>query len=154
MFSCRHKPTLSVFSTFDDWKRESMTAHHGAGLSVRGESEDADQLRQSDHLHPPVPVFSDPSGEIAPCRMHRAQTGRALQLTDINHAACTASSQTRATQTISFVRTLHCGRFHPTSLCSERTILLRVEKREATCLPECQTAAGDTSTCRCGSVCG
>lgn len=57
-----------------------MTAHHGAGLSVRGESEDADQLGQSDHLHPPVPVFSDPSGEIAPCRMHRAQTGRELQL--------------------------------------------------------------------------
>lgn len=53
-----------------------MTAHHGAGLSVRGESEDADQLGQSDHLHPPVPVFS----EIAPCRMHRAQTGRELQL--------------------------------------------------------------------------
>lgn len=57
-----------------------MTTHHGAGLSVRGESEDADQLGQSDHLHPPVPVFSDPSGEIAPCRIHRAQTGRELQL--------------------------------------------------------------------------
>lgn len=46
-------------------------AHHGTGLCIRRESEDADQLGQSHHLQLPVPqrlvVSPDPSAMITSC---------------------------------------------------------------------------------------